>query len=59
MSRIAKNPIKIPENTSCTFDNSILTVKGKLGEISLKVNEKFTIKKQNNAIYVLPLSENN
>ena len=32
MSRIAKNSIKIPEGTSCNFDNNILTVKGKNGE---------------------------
>ena len=27
MSRIAKSSIKIPEGTSCNFDNNILTVK--------------------------------
>ena len=58
MSKIAKNSIKIPEGISCVFDNNILTVKGKNGEISLKVNEKYTIKNDNNAIYVLPLSKN-
>ena len=59
MSRIAKNSIKIPDGISCIFDNNILTVKGKHGEITLKVNEKYTIKNENNAIYVLPLEENN
>jgi len=59
MSRIAKNSIKIPDGTSYIFDNNILTVKGKHGEITLKVNEKYTIKNENNAIYVLPLEENN
>ena len=57
MSRIAKNSIKIPEGTSCTFDNHILTVKGKYGENTLRVNDKFTIKNENNEIYVLPLKE--
>ncbi len=58
MSRIAKNSIKIPEGTSYTFDNNILTVKGRLGETTLKVHDKFTIKNENNEIYVLPLNEN-
>ena len=57
MSRIAKSSIKIPEGTSCNFDNNILTVKGKLGEVSVKVNEKYTIKNENNEIYVLPLNK--
>ena len=57
MSRIAKNNIKLPEGTSCIFDNNILTVKGKNGETSLKINEKFTIKKDNNEISILPLNE--
>ena len=38
MSRIAKNSIKIPEGTSCNFDNNILTVKGKNGENTLISN---------------------
>tara|TARA_Y100000590_G_scaffold440045_1_gene564916 strand:- start:1188 stop:1721 length:534 start_codon:yes stop_codon:yes gene_type:complete len=57
MSRIAKNSIKIPEGTSCVFNNNILTVKGKHGEINLKVHEKYTIKNENNEIFVLPLKE--
>ena len=39
MSRIAKNIINIPEGVTCTFDNNLLTVKGKNGENSLKINE--------------------
>ena len=57
MSRIAKNSIKIPEGTSCNFDNNILTVKGKNGENTLKFNDKFTIKNENNEIFVLPINE--
>ena len=58
MSRVAKNSIKIPEGTSCIFNNNILTIKGKLGETNLRINHKFTIKNENNEIYVLPLNEN-
>ena len=58
MSRVAKNGIKIPENISYIFDNNILTIKGKNGEVNLKIHEKYTIKNENNEIYVLPLSKN-
>ena len=54
MSRIAKNSIKLPQDTTCSFENNILSVKGKLGEATLTVNELFTIKQQENEIYVLP-----
>jgi len=57
MSKIAKNSIKIPEGTSCNFDNNILTVKGKNGENTLKFNDKYTIKNENNEIFVLPINE--
>ena len=39
MSRIAKNSIKIPNETSCKLENDKLFAKGKLGEnpaISIK-----------------------
>ena len=44
MSRIAKNSIKLPQGTTCTFNNNILSVKGKLGEATLPISELFTIK---------------
>jgi large subunit ribosomal protein L6 len=34
MSRIGKNPIIIPEGVSVEISENIITVKGKLGEIS-------------------------
>ena len=34
MSRIGKNPINIPEGVSVEISENIITVKGKLGEIS-------------------------
>ena len=57
MSKIGKNSIKLPEDTSCSFDNNILSVKGKLGETTLSINDRFTIKQQNSEIYVLPKDE--
>ena len=54
MSKIAKNSINLPQDTNVTFEGSILSVKGKLGTASLKINELFTIKNEDNRIHVLP-----
>jgi len=34
MSRIGNNPVAIPEGVTVTIDNNIVTVKGKLGELT-------------------------
>ena len=38
MSRIGKNPIIIPEGVSVEISENIITVKGKLGEISQELS---------------------
>ena len=38
MSRIAKNSVMIPKETTCNFDDSILVAKGKMGELSQEYN---------------------
>ena len=57
MSRIAKNSINIPEDTTCTFENNVLFIKGKLGTVSLSISNIFTIKNENNKILVLPIKD--
>ena len=57
MSRIAKNSIKLPEDAQCSFENNVLSVKGKLGTLSVSIDSNFTIKNENNEIFVLPLKE--
>ena len=57
MSRIAKNSIKLPQDTTCSFDNNILLVQGKLGKATLPISELFTIKQKDNEILVLPKDE--
>ena len=54
MSRIAKNSINISENVSCKFENGSFYAKGKLGEMSLEVNQLFTVEINEKEIYVLP-----
>ena len=43
MSRIAKNSIKISKETTCSFNDGVLKVKGKLGETSLILNPLYKI----------------
>ena len=59
MSKIAKNSIKLPNDTNCIFENNILSVKGRLGESTLTINKMFTIKQQDNEIHVLPKDKKN
>ena len=59
MSRIAKNSIKISKETNCTFDNGILLVKGKLGEMSMKLNPDYIVDIKESELFVLPKNEKN
>ena len=54
MSRIAKNSINISENVTCKFENGSFYAKGKLGEMSLEVNQLFKVEINEKEIYVLP-----
>tara|TARA_B100001123_G_C14939775_1_gene879211 strand:- start:281 stop:814 length:534 start_codon:yes stop_codon:yes gene_type:complete len=57
MSRIAKNNIKLPQDTSCKIDNNIISIKGKLGESSLTISELFSVKQIENEIQVVPKND--
>jgi len=57
MSRIAKNSVKIPNETSCKYENSVLMAKGKLGEMSLTINNLFNIDLKESELFVLPKNE--
>ncbi len=52
MSRVGKKPIVMPSGVDVKIDSSRVTVKGPLGEISLAVNPKLTVKKENNSLVV-------
>jgi large subunit ribosomal protein L6 len=39
MSRIGKNPITIPDGVTVEVNNGIITVKGKLGELTQEISE--------------------
>ena len=57
MSRIAKNSINLSESVTCKFENGSFYAKGKLGEMSLAVNDLFKVEINEKEIYVLPKDE--
>lgn len=59
MSRIAKNIIKLNDQTTCKFENGVFFAKGKLGEMKLNVNPSFTIDIKEQGVMVVPKNEVN
>jgi len=58
MSRIGKLPIEIPEGVSVTIsDSNLVTVKGKLGELTQQVNPEITVEVENNQVILKRPSE--
>lgn len=59
MSRIGKEPVKIPEGVEIQLDNSVISVKGPKGSLSQKLtNEvKIEINKQEKVLTVTPTSD--
>lgn len=50
MSRIGNNPISIPEGVSVNFNNNVINVKGKLGELSQDINSNISLNISDNEI---------
>ena len=57
MSRIAKNSIKFSKETNCSFDDGILLAKGKLGEMSLRLNPLYKVEIKEGELFVIPIKE--
>lgn len=52
MSRIGKNPITLPEGVTFEINENVVTVKGKLGELTQKIEEEITVKLEEGSIIV-------
>lgn len=50
MSRIGKQPITIPQGVTVTVNKGTVTVKGKQGELTQKVDTDITVKVQDNTV---------
>jgi large subunit ribosomal protein L6 len=52
MSRVGKKPVIIPEGVSVTLDGKKITVKGKLGELSMDIHPLIEVRVEGNSIVV-------
>jgi large subunit ribosomal protein L6 len=52
MSRVGKKPVIIPEGVSVTLDGKKITVKGKLGELSMDIHPLIDVRVEGNSIVV-------
>ncbi len=52
MSRIGKEPVKLAEGVTATISGQLVTVKGKLGELSYTMHEGITAKVEDGALIV-------
>jgi large subunit ribosomal protein L6 len=52
MSRIGKNPISIPAGVTVEVNNSIVTVKGKLGQLTQDYTNNVTVKVEDDKVIV-------
>lgn len=57
MSRIGKHPVSLPEGVTAVVGNDVVTVKGKLGELSLNTNDLVKIELSDKSIVVSPVNE--
>lgn len=58
MSRIAKHPVVIPEGVTVTVNAQRVTAKGKLGELSVDVNDVIKVEQKDSHVVVSPLNDN-
>ena len=50
MSRIGKNPIALPQGVEVKVDGNVVTVKGKLGELTQELTSDITVKVEDGTI---------
>jgi large subunit ribosomal protein L6 len=57
MSRVGKNPIKIPSGTQVHVNSNEVVAKGKLGEEKLQLSKQVKISQEGDLITVIPVDE--
>ena len=54
MSRVGKYPVPLPSGVSVAIANGVLSAKGKLGTLSMALNDNVEAKVENNQVSVAP-----
>ncbi len=57
MSRIGKNPVSISQGVDVSIQDNVVTVKGKLGELTQTISSGITVKIEDNIITLDRMSE--
>lgn len=57
MSRIGKNPVAIPDGVNVEIAGQIVTVKGKLGELSTTLVDEIEVGREGDQIWVKPRND--
>ncbi|MCY4396470.1 MAG: 50S ribosomal protein L6 [Rhodospirillaceae bacterium] len=57
MSRIGKEPVKLPSGVDVKIDGLLVTAKGKLGEESCRLTDDVSVSQQDGALTVAPSNE--
>lgn len=52
MSRIAKEPVLVPQGVEVSIDGQLITIKSKKGQLQLNVNPKVKVEFTDNALHV-------
>lgn len=57
MSRVGKNPIKVPSDVEVSIEGAILTAKGKRGELSQRLSKSVSTTLEEGMIWVRPVDD--
>ncbi len=57
MSRIGKNAVMVPEGVNFSIDGRVLSVKGKLGELTEEITDLVKVEYKENKVSVKPLNK--
>jgi large subunit ribosomal protein L6 len=57
MSRIGNNPVTLPEGVTFEINNNVVTIKGKLGELSQEITDDITVEAVDGTIVLKRPSE--
>lgn len=57
MSRVGQSPVQLPEGVSVSISGTIVSAKGKLGELSVVLTDDVTVKQEDGMIVVAPVDD--